>query len=63
MSTIREIIFKGFNPCSDGNCIVGGKAKGMHTNGGCKCITRLSRAQLQILGSRLQMVGEKKIEI
>lgn len=23
--------------CSDGACIINGPAKGMHTNGGCKC--------------------------
>jgi hypothetical protein len=62
-SKIREMLFRGFEPCSDGYCVIGGKAKGMHTNGGCKCITNLSRAQLQILGSRLQVIGEKEIEI
>jgi len=60
---IREIIFKGFDGCSDGCCIIKGKAKGMHTNGGCRCITRLNRAQLQILSSRLQVVGEIEVEI
>lgn len=23
--------------CGDGYCIIAGKAKGMHTNGGCRC--------------------------
>lgn len=27
--------------CSDGFCYIKGKAKGMHTNGGCRCVKNL----------------------
>jgi len=27
--------------CLDGFCYIKGKAKGMHTNGGCKCVRNL----------------------
>lgn len=60
---IREIVFGGFEGCTDGFCIIKGRAKGMHTNGGCKCITNLSRPQLQIIGSRLKTIGETEVEI
>lgn len=34
--------------CTDGHCLVTGPARGMHTNGGCKCARdRLKAAALQ----------------
>ena len=59
---VREYLFRGFEPCSDGDCIVK-KPEGMCTNGGCHCIFNLSRAQLHILTSRLQAVADKEIEL
>lgn len=32
--------------CGDGYCLVTGKAKGMHTNGGCHCWQDKYKAQL-----------------
>ena len=58
MTKIREAIFKDFKPCSDGYCVIGGEATRMHTNGGCKCLFNLSRAQLHILTARLRVIGE-----
>ena len=49
----RETLFAGWEGCTDGYCIVRGKAKGMHTNGGCRCLVNASRSQLTILQSRL----------
>ena len=49
----REALFAGWEGCTDGNCIVRGKAKGMHTNGGCKCFLNASRTELIILQGRL----------
>lgn len=60
---LREFLFVGFAPCSDGNCIIGGKAKGIQTNGGCRCIENLSRSQLIILAGRIRRIGEIEIEI
>lgn len=59
---IREILFRGFHGCSDGNCVITGKAVGMHTNGGCRCLTHFSRDRLSILSGRLQSIGDKEIE-
>lgn len=56
---IRESLFSGFTPCTDGNCVIN-KPEGMHTNGGCKCLLNLSRAQLGILTSRIQAIGTSK---
>ena len=50
----REQLFRGWPGCTDGNCVVTGPKKGMHTNGGCKCIVNASRPQLHHLQSRLQ---------
>ena len=53
MSLDREALFKDWPGCSDGYCVVRGRAKGMHTNGGCRCLVNASRGQLQILQARL----------
>lgn len=29
--------------CTDGYCAIKGKAKGMHTNGGCRCVQNILR--------------------
>lgn len=35
---LLDEVMEGVTPCSDGGCLVRvGPAKGMHTNGGCKC--------------------------
>lgn len=60
--TIREILFRDMTPCSDGYCIIGGKAKGMHTNGGCRCVQRMNNTQLNILQSRIRTIVDKEIE-
>lgn len=54
----REFLFHGFSGCTDGNCLITGKANGMHTNGGCKCLTNMSRSQLTLLQSRLFAIAE-----
>ena len=61
--SVREIVFKGFHGCSDGNCIVKGKAKGQHTNGGCRCMTGFGRGELQIIASRLRVIADIEIEL
>ena len=38
--------------CGD-SCITGIRPKGMHTNGGCKCLRDLSRTGLLLMGQRL----------
>jgi hypothetical protein len=32
-----ETYLQELGGCSDGYCYITGKAKGMHTNGGCRC--------------------------
>lgn len=36
--------------CGDGYCLVTGKAKGMHTNGGCRCWSNKYTAQ-RVMGA------------
>lgn len=43
---------KEIGPCGDGYCLVTGKAKGMHTNGGCRCWKNPMKAQLVMLAAR-----------
>lgn len=38
--------------CSDGYCSVTGTAKGLHTNGGCRCSMNHSKAQLVMRAAR-----------
>jgi hypothetical protein len=52
----REQLFNGFKGCTNGNCIIVNKKKGMHTNGSCQCFLKLSRTQLIILQSRLRVL-------
>lgn len=33
--------------CSDGYCVITGKATGQHTNGGCRCSNGLNKMQAQ----------------
>lgn len=61
MSSIREFLFKGFMGCSDGYCIVNGRAKGMHTNGGCRCFKRFDKASLSILEGRIRQLNERDL--
>lgn len=34
--------------CQDGFCVIRGKAKGMHTNGGCRCIENIAVFALEL---------------
>jgi hypothetical protein len=48
--------------CSDGGCIFGHPG-GMHTNGGCKCLTRttMTRNELYIIKTKVRkLVAQKK---
>lgn len=55
---LREMLFVGWQGCSDGNCMVRGRLSGMHTNGGCKCLLNADRAKLQMLNARLGLLLE-----
>ena len=57
--TVRDILFKNMNGCSDHNCIIK-KPIGMGTNGGCKCIINMSRSNLMLLASRLNTILDKE---
>ena len=59
--TIREILFNGWEGCSDHNCIIR-KNSGQGTNGGCHCLMNMSRAQAQILKGRLSTIIDKEIK-
>ena len=61
--TIREALFKGIDGCSDGDCVITGRASGQQTNGGCRCLSSLSRGQLLIVQGRLKCIAYKEIEI
>lgn len=52
----RKLLFSTWPGCTDGYCIVRGKAQGMHTNGGCRCLVNATRAQLQMLQGRLSVL-------
>ena len=54
---LSEFLFRGFKPCTDGNCCIK-KPEGMHTNGGCKCLQNMSRSQLSILQSRIMAMSD-----
>lgn len=38
--------------CGDGYCLVTGHAKGIHTNGGCRCFMNQMKAQLVMRAAR-----------
>lgn len=61
--TVRDWLFRDMHGCSDGDCIITGKASGMHTNGGCHCIHNLSRGQLSILASRIRVIADQKFTL
>jgi hypothetical protein len=62
--TIREYLFRHIkNGCSDHNCVITGKGSGMCTNGGCNCLTYMTRGQLNILSSHIQAIADKEIEV
>ncbi len=54
----REIAASG--GCSDGWCVITGKAKGQHTNGGCRCCSRPDDDQLRRI-ERLLRVAQGMI--
>lgn len=46
--------------CSDGYCLVTGPAKGMHTNGGCRCwMDKLTAQRAMRAAARLRNALEK----
>lgn len=56
MSNIRYQLFpKTMTGCSNHNCIVKGDVGGMGTNGTCECIVNMSRQQLIMFQSRLEV--------
>lgn len=60
---LSEFLFRGIDPCLDGNCVTKKPTGGMVTNGGCRCMTNLSRGQLNILASRLQSLRDMEVEV
>lgn len=40
--------------CGDGGCVVFRPRSGMHTNGGCRCETRLDKIQIRRLLATMQ---------
>ena len=59
---LRERLFPHAKGCTNGYCVVTGKASGMHTNSTCNCIVNMSRSQLMILQGRLMSVGELEVQ-
>lgn len=47
-----DAAIKSIGGCGDGYCLVTGKAKGMHTNGGCHCFKNQMKAQLVMRAAR-----------
>jgi hypothetical protein len=59
---IREMLFHNMNGCTDGNCVIKGKEnRGMITNGGCHCLLNMSRSQLTILSSRINVIADNVV--
>lgn len=44
--------------CSDGYCIIAGKATGMHTNGGCHCLMRGDPMERARVAQALRLLRE-----
>ena len=57
MVKLSEFLFRGFEPCTDGNCCIK-KPEGMHANGGCRCLQSMSWSQLSILQSRIMAMSD-----
>src|SRR6056297_2077171 len=51
---LRSWLFAHWPGCSNGDCVVRGKTKGMHTNGSCSCVTGADRSHLNLLSSKLK---------
>lgn len=49
-------------PCSDGYCVVK-RPKGMHTNGGCKCMYRPDHITAQRAGHIMRLAQDMDIAI
>jgi len=47
-----DATMKFIGGCSDGNCLVTGKATGMHTNARCRCYAEPMKAQLVMRAAR-----------
>lgn len=58
MRNIRETLFprESWSGCSNHSCIVTGPKIGMGTNGPCNCLHNASRAQINILESRIRVL-------
>jgi hypothetical protein len=61
--TVRQILFRDMNGCMDGNCIITGRRSGIQTNGGCHCMSNLSRGQLSLLKSRISLIADEEINL
>ena len=59
--TIREILFKDWDGCSNHDCIVKNRT-GMGTNGSCGCLVNMSRSELHILNARLATIIDVQIK-
>jgi hypothetical protein len=47
-----DATMKFIGGCGDGHCLVTGKAKGQHTNAGCRCYADKMKAQLVMRAAR-----------
>jgi len=45
MDTLQQLLTHG---CSDGYCYIKGPAKGMHTNGGCRCLREIKELSFEL---------------
>ena len=56
MNNIRFQLFpKSMKGCSSHGCIIKGPHSGMGTNGTCECVANMSRQQLIMFQSRLEV--------
>ncbi len=61
--TVADFLFRGIDPCLDGNCVIKAPTGGMVTNGGCRCITNLPRGQLNLIANRLRVIKDAQVDI
>jgi len=60
---IRDYLFSGMKGCSNHGCVIRDNTNKIGTNGTCKCLSNLSRVQLNILQSRIAQISDCELDL